>query len=163
MNTNSLKTCRLYSKWPKQLLLGLVVAFSGCSGDSGDGLKKYPVHGSVLVNGKPASGVVVTFNNLDQAAPGNAARPVARADADGRFELSTNGEKDGAIEADYSVTFFWPSDDGPIPSDLLEGRFMDPGNSSVKSQVKPGENELEPFQLTFEATPERKQRVHPRG
>jgi hypothetical protein len=144
-------------------MLALGLACWGCSGKPGDGLTKYPVRGTVLVNGEPAAGMVLTFNNLDRGAPGNAARPVGRADPDGHFELSTNGDKDGAVVGDYAVTFFWPSDEGTLPIDLLGGRFADAGRSAFRQRVEPTENDLEPFLLTLDPKARHSPRAKAKG
>jgi hypothetical protein len=123
---------------------------AGC-GAGEEGPKKYPVRGAVEVNGQPASKVVVTFNSANPAAPGNTGHPVARADDEGKFELSTDGDRDGAVEGSYNVTFFWPSDDGAFPKDRLSGLFSRPEASKIKVDVKPQENDLEPFKLTLPA------------
>jgi hypothetical protein len=94
--------------------------------------------------------MVVTFNNLDPSAPGNAARPVGATDAEGRFELSTNADKDGAIAGEYAVTFFWSSDNSINATDRLGGQFTDPARSEFKVRVEPGDNDLEPFRLDVE-------------
>ncbi|MDR3619547.1 MAG: hypothetical protein P4L85_09370 [Paludisphaera borealis] len=125
-------------------------SITGCGADE-SGPRKYPVRGTVEVNGAPASKVVVTFNNANPAAPGNSAHPVARADDQGRFELSTDADKDGAVEGSYSVTFFWPSDEGTFPKDRLDGMFSKPEASKIKVDVKSEENALEPFRLTIPA------------
>jgi hypothetical protein len=126
------------------LLIGL--ACGGC-GDAGDGLEKYPVRGRVLVNGQPAEMMAVTFHNTDPAAPGNAARPVAVTDAEGRFELSTNADRDGAVPGEYRVTFFWASENGPSAYDRLGGRFADAAGSGHRVRVEKKENDLEPMDL----------------
>lgn len=140
-----LPAIRQASPWLPPILAALVL--TGCSGGVDDGLTKYPVHGQVLINGDPAEGVAVNFNNTDQKVPGNAARPVAVTDPEGRYTLSTNADKDGAIEGEYVVTFFWPSDDGPMPRDRLKGRFSDAARSAHKVRVEPKENEIVPFRL----------------
>lgn len=123
-------------------ILGLV----GC-GSADDGPAKYPVHGSVRVDGQPAAGLIVTFNNTDPKAPGNAARPVGVVDEAGRFALSTDGDRDGAVVGDYVVTFFWPSDNTPNAVDRLEGRFLDVARSQFRPKVEAKDNELAPFEL----------------
>jgi hypothetical protein len=123
------------------------LALSGCSGGAGDGLEKYPVRGSVLVNGEPAGKLVVTFQNADPKAPGNAANPIGMTDDQGHFELSTNDINDGAVAGEYRVAFFWPSDDGPLPTDRLGGLHGDASRSKHKVRVEPKENDLEPFRL----------------
>lgn len=129
------------------MLMGL--ACSACGGE-GDGLTKFPVHGSVQVNGQPAEGMVVTFQSTTDATGKNAARPVGVTDADGRFELSTNGDKDGAVEGEYAATFFWPSGKGPMPTDRLKGRFSRPGDPRFKVKIAAQATELEPFRLDID-------------
>lgn len=126
-----------------------LVFLSGCSGGDGDGLKKHPVRGSVRINGKPAPRVVVRFNNLDDKVAGNAALPVGMTDEQGRYELSTNADKDGAVEGEYAVTFFWPSDTGAMPTDLLERKFSDPASSKFRVKVGPNDNEVPSFEVEF--------------
>ncbi|WP_422929840.1 hypothetical protein [Singulisphaera sp. PoT] len=127
-----------------------LLSVAGC-GEESDGLEKYPVRGSVLVNGKPAEMMAVTFHNSDANAPGNASRPVAVTDAEGRFTLSTNADKDGAIPGEYLVTFFWSSENGPSAYDRLGGRFQNPKASTFKVQVGRKENDLEPFKLDVDS------------
>ena len=91
--------------------------------------------------------MIVTFHNLDPSAPGNAARPVGATDAEGRFELSTNADKDGAVAGEYTVTFFWSSSNDITAFDRLGGRFTNPGRSQFKVWVVSGNNELESFRL----------------
>jgi hypothetical protein len=125
----------------------IVLACGGGCGDAGDGLEKYPVRGRVLVNGQSAEMMAVTFHNTDPAAPGNAARPVAVTDAEGRFALSTNADRDGAVPGEYLVTFFWASENGPSAYDRLGGRFADAAGSGQRIRVEKKENDLEPIDL----------------
>lgn len=129
--------------WPIALLMVLA---SGCGGED-DGLEKYPVRGRVLVNGQPAEMMAVTFNNTDPKAPGNAARPVAVTDSEGRFALSTNADKDGAVAGEYLATFFWASENGPSAYDRLGGRFANVARSDHRFRVEKKENDLEPINL----------------
>lgn len=121
----------------------------GCGAEV-DGLEKYPVRGSVTVNGEPAEMMVVTFHNVDPAAPGNAARPVAATDAEGKFALSTNGDKDGAVAGEYIATFFWSSENSINAFDRLDGRFTDPKTSKFRVRVERAETDLEPFRIELD-------------
>lgn len=131
--------------------IAFLVLVSGCGDGVDDGLEKYPVRGQVLVNDQPAELMAVTFHNTDPAAPGNAARPVAVTDPDGKFSLSTNADKDGAIPGEYIVTFFWASENGPSAYDRLGGRFNNPAKSEFRLRVGKKENHLEPLNLEIEA------------
>jgi len=74
---------------------------SGC-GSSGDRL--VPVSGRVLVDGKPAAGAAIVFHPADAA---NGTHPVAQADANGDFRLTTIRSGDGAAPGAYRVTLTW--------------------------------------------------------
>ena len=91
----------------------------------GCGSTKHPVaptEGVVLLDGKPAAGVSVVFRQagLSMVASG-------KTDKDGRFELSTYGEADGAPVGECVATV-----EG-IPMDLstLEQEVPFPDNSSI--------------------------------
>jgi hypothetical protein len=105
------------------------------------------VQGSVLINGTPTKGVVVNFQNLNKSVSGNAAHPVAVTDDEGKFALSTNDDKDGAMEGEYVVLFFWASSNGPSAFDRLGGRFNRADRSKVRVKVEPREMNLEPFRI----------------
>jgi hypothetical protein len=141
------------SGWESALRRGVLVLLclaAGCS-DEKTSLKTYPVRGSVVVNGEPAAGMVVTFQNTDKRAPGNAAHPVGVTDKDGKFALSTNSDKDGAPEGDYVVLFYWASSPGLSAYDRLGGRFNKIDTSKVRVTVEPKEMNLEPFRLDIGA------------
>lgn len=124
-----------------------VLAISGCS-QSGDGLSKYPVKGIVTVDGEPAPEVVVRFVGKDKSQAGENARfPVGVTNDEGAFEISTNGEADGAVAGDYDVTIVWPESDTPPLSDRLGGAYATPEKSKLSVIVEPGENVLPTFAL----------------
>jgi hypothetical protein len=125
---------------------GLALALAGCS----DSRKPVvPVHGKVFFRGQPAQGALVVFNPLDESDP-NPVKPQAVVSSDGSFEVSTYGEKDGAPEGEYAVTFVWLIENpktkrqwSPLPT-----RLMQPNESKLRVTIKEGTNELQPFQLT---------------
>ncbi len=145
-----MKICKPLRECTGMTLSLVALAVGGCSSGESDGLNKYPVRGRVSVNGKPAAGIVVTFNNVDPNIPGNAARPVALAGPEGEFVLSTNADKDGAVEGEYAVTFFWPTDQGAMPEDRLSRLFAEPVKSKHRVRVEPKENDLPPFVLEID-------------
>ena len=133
------------------LALGLLAAAS-CSPES---VPLHPVSGKVLVNGQPAAGAYVMFIS---EVPAGAAQPsTGIAGADGTFTLAT-GERKGAPAGKYVVTVTVPDpkkkpteaqkmmgmDDAP---DLLAGRFATREKSTLRAEVKPGENKLDPFDI----------------
>ncbi|MDB5306504.1 MAG: hypothetical protein JWO38_706 [Gemmataceae bacterium] len=127
----------------------LVVA-AGCS-RSAESL--VPVEGQVLVNGKPATGAIVTFHPV--GAPNNAPRPSGHVDANGTFRLTTREADDGAAPGDYRVTVAWylasaprrnvPADE-VLPLPQLPPVYTQPTNTPLTATIKPGQTEP----LTFD-------------
>jgi hypothetical protein len=127
--------------------LGLV----GCGGDQGVPL--YPAEGRVVVDGRPAAGVVVRLHPADRLQDVDAARPFATTDTDGAFRLGTRTDGDGAPEGRYKLTLFLPDrPPGPAPPrDLLGGRYARPETSPLEVRIAPGPNRLGPFDVTAPA------------
>lgn len=126
----------------------LCLAFAtGCSRQPDDGLEKFPVTGQVQVDGQPAEGVVVRFFRDGKPGTTNADTPLGVTKADGRFDLSTNGDADGAVAGEYRVTFTWKPGNSPASKDRLGGRYTKLEKSEVTVTVGPDSNELDPFLL----------------
>ena len=123
----------------------VLLVLCGCGGS--DGPRKYPVTGKVLINGQPAAFVRVQFLHADATTPGNYKMPVGMTDTSGAFSLSTNGDKDGAVVGEYSVTFEWMSGNDLGAFDKLGGKFAQTSQHKAKVEAKP--NELPPFELTI--------------
>lgn len=139
------------------LSIAVAVAALGCCSCGGDGKKYYPVHGAVLVNGKPAEGVTVVFSMLDDPDP-EPARPTGGTGTDGSFELNTYLTKErvlktGAPAGTYVVTCYWlPPEAGNIGSgkevpDKLHGKYMDPKKSKLRVEIPEHPTDLPPFEL----------------
>jgi hypothetical protein len=120
-------------------------ALSGCQ--SPDGPQKYPVRGVVEINGSPAQQVAVTFHHERADTPGNLRYPSAVTDANGAFVLSSEGDRDGAVEGNYKVTFAWMSSPDLDAFDMLGGKFSKPESSLFTAQVPVEAGDLPPFQL----------------
>lgn len=98
-------------------VLGLILIFgaSGCS--QSDTIK---VTGTVTFDGKPAEEAEVMFTPTT----GRMASGVT--DSNGRFELSTNSPKDGAMPGDHKVTivqYYPPGKPPPMTPGPLPSRF----------------------------------------
>jgi uncharacterized protein (TIGR03000 family) len=108
--------------------------------------KLYPVHGRVVVDGKPAGGAVVALAPTDAAMTD---RPAAVTKEDGSFALATFKDNDGAPAGEYVVTVVWPTkaDGAARPEDRLKNRYGDATKSSLRATVKPQDNELPPLEL----------------
>ena len=123
------------------LVLAGWVALVGC----GDGkIARYPVSGTVLVDGKPADGAMVILCPPESAVELKNVRPVGTTDAGGKFSMTTFDKGDGAPAGEYKVIVQWPK--GEV--DLLKGRYFKLANSTLAATVKEESNELPPFELT---------------
>ena len=129
------------------LVISTLVGLAGCSGaDSGP--TKYPVVGRFVVNGSPAEQIAVTFHHADGEKAGDHRYATAVTDQDGRFELSTSGDKDGAIEGTYRVTFSWLSSKDLDAYDMLSGAYSDPAQTKFTAVIPMAGAELPPFEVT---------------
>src|SRR5262245_61947820 len=108
-------TCRLLSRLGATLLL-----LSPLSCGSSTAQKKlFPVRGTVLLDGKPAEGALVTLQPTD-ASVGTAIAPRGQVQADGSFAIATYKPGDGAPTGEYKVTILWyPAD---ARQRLMEGK-----------------------------------------
>jgi hypothetical protein len=133
-------------------MMGLL--FSGCG--SGSGLQ--PLSGKVVVGDKPAVGAMIMFH-LDGNGDMNAIPATAIAREDGTFTIAT-GTESGVKPGKYIATVVWPDPNvkltdaqrmmGINPSDapdLLKGRFATREKSTLKVEVRPGQDKLDPFDL----------------
>jgi hypothetical protein len=127
-----------------------LLAIAGCGGDAK--LARYPVNGSVNIDGKPAAGAMVIFCPTDGSPEVQKLRPSGFTGPDGKFQLISITPNDGAPAAHYKVLIQWP---GGTPSasgvgtgdDRLHGRYMNLEKSSFTVEIKPGSNDLPPFEV----------------
>jgi len=138
-------------------LIALVICLSSCSYLSRPRKKAcYPVKGSLFVKGKPAEGVLVllqpkSVGNLNDWSSGF---PRARVAADGKFEIETYKEKDGAPAGEYVVLLSWevpnppdPRKDDPGVTDKLGGRYSNPSTAKITATIADKAIELPPIRL----------------
>jgi hypothetical protein len=129
-----------------------VLACLACSG----GEKLNPVTGTVLHKQQPLKGAVVTFHPKG-GSDITTVRPVGLTREDGTFTLST-GQKDGALAGEYVVTIICPEEvtpkgkrgfttEAPDSQDRFHGAYANQATSTIKVEIKPGANQLEPFHL----------------
>jgi len=135
------------------LAMAAALGLAGCAGGDGKPARA-PVHGSVNVDGKPAAGVMVIFCPTDGPPEIQKLRPTGFTDAEGKFQLISVNPNDGAPPAHYKVLVQWPS--GPKNAmgglagsgpDQLQGRYMNLEKSPFTVEVKPGSNDLPPFEI----------------
>jgi len=108
--------------------LALLLLLCGCGG-SPSGPVKYPVEGVVRINGQPAERMAVTLHHEDETVEGNLRYPTAVTDPEGRFVVSSESDRDGAVAGRYRVTFVWLSSSELDAFDQLQGAFSDPRRS----------------------------------
>ena len=133
------------------VLLGLVLLAALLPGCRKKGwLDTYPVKGAVLVDGKPAKDVFVSFHPKE-AVGDRPYLPSGRTDENGEFVLSTFVEGDGAPAGEYDVTVTWPVRFNPISTlwegDQLKGRYRDKAKPAFTITVEKKRQELAPFEL----------------
>ncbi|MFI4875599.1 MAG: hypothetical protein ACIALR_09690 [Blastopirellula sp. JB062] len=115
------------------LAIGLLCI--GCSNGVGEGEPKYPVEGVIRINGEPAHRVAVTFHHDDATLPSSKRFATGVTNEEGRFELSTEGDRDGAIAGRYVVTFTWLSANDISAYDMLGGKFSSPATSEFDAVI----------------------------
>jgi hypothetical protein len=133
--------------------LAVMLSMSGCGGDGK--VARYPVNGSVNIDGKPTAGVNVIFCPTDGPPEIQRLRPSGFTGADGKFQLITITPNDGAPAAHYKVLIQWPSKpgnpnipgSGPSGEDRLHSKYMMLDQSPFQVEIKPGTNDLPPFEV----------------
>jgi hypothetical protein len=136
------------------VVLAIAIIASGCAGASGPAKKVcYPVKGQLLVQGKPAEGALVILHPKDdpKSAEWSAGFPHGTTAADGKFELATYADNDGAPAGDYVVLVSWttpnPQNEEATGPDKLGGRYADPATSKLTAKVEPRPTELPPINV----------------
>ena len=111
----------------------------------------YPLHGQVLLNGKPLADAIVSFH----AQNGNdkEAFPTAHTDGEGHFSLTTYSNGDGAPEGSYAISLVCfrsrtaRNSGGGQAENVVPQRYASPTSSGLTATVVPGDNELQPLKL----------------
>ncbi|QDT68708.1 hypothetical protein MalM25_16320 [Planctomycetes bacterium MalM25] len=129
--------------------LASIAALAGC----GDGkIARYPVSGSVLVDGKPYEGARVFLNPISGNEAFMKERPFGTTDEAGRFELTTFGKADGAPAGEYTVVLRNGTAKNPdqykrwAKRPSIGREYGKPDTSPIKVTIEAGPNELAPFE-----------------
>jgi hypothetical protein len=152
------------------MMPALAVTLASCGRVEGPPL--YPVQGKVIFKGQPASGATVLFRREDPEPNTTPLVPTGLVDEEGKFTLAVDGMGGGAPAGKYAVLIQWrsraegaeePKPAAPAPKkgrrtivpdkpdgapDRLQGRYMIAEKSPFHVEVKAGENNLEPFDVS---------------
>ncbi|QDU61963.1 hypothetical protein Pan216_28290 [Planctomycetes bacterium Pan216] len=128
------------------LLLGMVWVYFPWP-ERPPGAPKFPVTGTVLVNGEPAGGLTVRLFAKDTSLDMQDQVPVASTDKEGHFELSSFNANDGAAEGEYVATFYWPTNLLSPTKDRFKGKFLNPQTSTFSVTIPAEPTELPPFKI----------------
>ena len=131
--------------------LSLLLAASGFAlvGCNKSPVKLNPVRGQVFYKDQPAEGAQVVFQPAGEATKEH---PMAygTVGADGSFSMRTEPYGEGAAVGDYNVMITWYGKDPQDPEksvSKMPAKYADQSNPVLKTTVKEGKNELEPFRL----------------
>jgi hypothetical protein len=122
--------------------LGWTLTIAGCSSQNA----RYPISGTVKVDGKPAARARVFLVPLS----GSPQRPSAETLPDGSFTMSG---ADGAVAGEYAVTVIWPTytmngGEEIQTGDQLKGRYGSTENPAAKVTINAGGNVIPPLDLS---------------
>jgi hypothetical protein len=127
------------------ILCGLLMIAAGCGG----GVQVVPVSGTVYLDGKPKAGLHVTFQPLGSKAtpnPGRGSHGIT--DADGKYTLTYDGTRPGAVVGEHKVAICTVLEG--------EGENVDPETGSADGTPVKGGQEIIPVKyndrtiLTFD-------------
>jgi len=137
--------------WRKiHLMIFLLATFSGCSHSEPElDVATFPVKGKLLLAGKPATGASIFFVPVDHLEVYPATPPEhlvgATVDADGGFEVFTQGLHAGAPAGSYALAINWyeppkipDRDDDKRGKDLIPKMFQDARTSGIQVNVEAG-------------------------
>jgi len=127
--------CYLSICGPLSLVAALALTCAGCKPNSSTGT----VHGTVTLDGQPlASGNIVTLPSS-----GRGARGVIK---NGKFELGTEGDNDGAVIGEHKVAVIAreptqaTGPEAPAGKLLVPEKYTNPSSCDLKIDVKAGDN-----------------------
>lgn len=126
----------------------LLLAAAGCSGAKDWHARTQVVRGTLLINGKPAQGAIVTFHPQGDPVDIRHSLPWGKTDDEGNFTLRTYAQGDGAPPGKYDVTLVWSINPSEMGSpDQLAGKFDDVAESPFMVTIEEGQSELAPLEL----------------
>lgn len=137
----------------RSAILGLLVLALGvgCSRSRQPWEVAYPASGSLTLAGKPIAGAQITLVPQDSKFP-ESIRPTAVTRADGRFDLSTFQDGDGAPRGEYKVSVIWhplvQSEAGAVRgANALPARYATPDSSGLTVSISDSKTTLPAIDL----------------
>lgn len=124
----------------KTLLPLLCCILFGCSSEA----SRYPVTGTVTINGAPASLTLVNFVAVKPATPTSSGGS-AITDENGNFTINASGKTPGLLPGDYKVV---------LQQSLIDGKPSLNGSRGKMNAMLPGESQGVPDEyMSPDATP----------
>jgi hypothetical protein len=120
----------VHLRTPALLLIPLWGLTAGCS----SGVTRYPVDGTVVMDGQPLGLATIHFYPADSAVD-QSNGGTARTDETGKFSLGEEGKNTGLATGDYKVT---------VSQTLISGKPSLGGSGGKKSEMVAGEKENVP-------------------
>ena len=133
------------------IVLAGICCISAIGCNNHDSMPVYPVHGQVLLNGKPLADAIVSFHAQEGGI--SSAFPTAHTDSEGRFAMTTYENGDGTPQGTYSISIVCfrsrPLRKGQEgrAENILPYRYASPEASGLSATVAPGPNELPTIKL----------------
>lgn len=132
------------------IFLPAVLSLAGC-GPSNPWKIVYPAAGRIVFKGQPLSGAQIILQPKDPRAP-SAVRPTATTDGEGRFQLGTYGQADGAPAGEYGVAVVWHplanTGAGPVRGEnKLPVRYAQFDSSQITVRIEKKATELPALEL----------------
>lgn len=117
-----------------------MMALIGCSGEEVD--PRYPVSGTVSIMGAPVEGAIVAFTPEGGGLPAS-----GTTDADGKYQLTTRVNGDGALPGKYlvSIAKYQSTLDSPETTPEAESESSDPYD--ITNEYPTGYDELEESEI----------------
>ncbi|MEQ8849505.1 hypothetical protein [Botrimarina sp.] len=130
------------SRWAA-FSIGLAASLGGLSG-CGSSPELGRVTGVLTIDGQPYPGGKLLFTPVARSESVDAGRAAfGIPDTEGRFELSTFAQGDGALVGEHTVQFLRGADDRATRPDLADLPFRRVTLPSGRVRVEPGENQLD--------------------
>ena len=117
----------------------------------------HPVSGRVVYQGKPVADALVVFHRDGGESQPSTPVPTGKTDAEGRFQIHTYANDDGAPTGGYKVTVvvaaaserrdLLAKNSVRASNITLPAKYGDPARSGLTATIKAGDNVIPPYEL----------------